>query len=49
MFWKAAKLCSDCKQSVNEQKATDLLKAIQEIHGAFWKTKKREVPWYTAA
>ena len=49
MFWKAAKLCSDCKQTVNESKAQDLLKAIQEIHGVFWKSKKREVPWYTAA
>lgn len=49
MFWKAAKLCSECKQHVNEQKATELLKAIEEIHGVFWKTKKREVPWVTAS
>ena len=47
-FWKAAKLCSDCKQQVSEQKAQDLLRAIQEIHELFWKTKKREVPWITA-
>lgn len=49
MFWKAAKLCSECKQHVSEQKATELLKAIEEIHGVFWKTKKREVPWVTAS
>lgn len=49
MFWKAAKLCSECKQHVNEQKATELLKAIEEIHGVFWKTKKRDVPWVTAS
>ena len=49
MFWKAAKLCSECKQYVSEQKATELLKAIEEIHGVFWKTKKREVPWVTAS
>jgi nickel superoxide dismutase len=49
MFWNAAKLCSQCKQTVNEQKASDLLKAVQEIHDVFWKSKKREVPWYTAA
>jgi len=49
MFWNAAKLCSQCKQTVNEQKASDLLKAVQEIHETFWKSKKREVPWYTAA
>lgn len=48
MFWKAAKLCSECKQHVSEQKATELLKAIEEIHGVFWKTKKRDVPWVTA-
>jgi nickel superoxide dismutase len=48
-FWKAAKLCSDCKQQVSEAKATELLKAVQEIHGLFWKSKKREVPWYTAS
>ena len=49
MFWKAAKLCSECKQHVSEQKAVELLKAIEEIHGVFWKTKKREVPWVTAS
>jgi nickel superoxide dismutase len=49
MFWKAAKLCSDCKQQVSEAKATELLKAIEEIHRVFWMTKKREVPWYTAS
>ena len=48
MFWKAAKLCSESKQQVNEQKATELLQAIEEIHGAFWRTKKRDVPWITA-
>lgn len=49
MFWNAAKLCSACKQTVNEQKATELLQAVQQIHDVFWKSKKREVPWYTAA
>ncbi len=48
-FWKAAKLCSECKQQVNEQKAQDLLKAVQNIHDMFWKTKKREVAWVTAS
>lgn len=48
-FWKAAKLCSACKVEVSEEKAVALLKAIEEIHGVFWKTKKREVAWYTAS
>lgn len=48
-FWKAAKLCSACKVSVSEEHATDLLKAIEEIHKIFWKTKKRDVAWYTAS
>lgn len=47
-FWKAAKLCSACKVNVNEQNSADLLKAVEEVHKIFWKTKKREVAWYTA-
>ena len=49
MFWKAAKLCSAVKVEVSEEKALALMEAIKEIHGAFWKTKKREVTWYTAS
>ena len=48
-FWKAAKLCSACKVEVNEDHATALMKAIETIHGIFWKTKSREVGWYTAS
>lgn len=48
LFWKAAKLCSACKVNVSEENATALLKAIEEIHRIFWKTKKRDVVWYTA-
>jgi nickel superoxide dismutase len=48
IFWKAAKLCSACKVSVSEESANSLLKAIEEIHRIFWKTKKRDVAWYTA-
>ena len=49
IFWKAAKLCSACKVGVSEESATGLLKAIEEIHKIFWKTKKRDVVWYTAS
>ena len=49
MFWKAAKLCSACKVNVSEENATELMVTIEKIHGAFWKSKKRDVSWYTAA
>lgn len=49
LFWKTAKLCSECKVNVSEQHATELLKSIEKIHEIFWTTKKREVAWYTAA
>jgi nickel superoxide dismutase len=49
LFWKAAKLCSACKVHVSEPHAKDLLRAIEDIHAVFWKTKQREVKWYTAA
>jgi nickel superoxide dismutase len=48
-FWKAAKLCSAVKVEVSEEKALALMEAIKEIHGIFWKTKQREVAWYTAS
>jgi len=48
-FWKAAKLCSACKVEVNEEHATALMKAIEEIHGIFWKTKGRDITWFTAS
>lgn len=49
VFWKTAKLCSQCKVNVSEQHAQDLLKSVEKIHEIFWRTKKREIPWYTAA
>lgn len=48
IFWNAAKLCSKCKVELNQQAAEDLLKAIAQIHEIFWKTKDRDVAWYTA-
>ena len=39
-FWKAAKLCSKNKQSVDAQAATDLQAAVKEISDIFWATKK---------
>ncbi|MEB3291474.1 MAG: superoxide dismutase, Ni [Leptolyngbya sp.] len=48
-FWKAAKLCSACKVEVSAQHATELMAAIQKIHGMFWATKNRDVAWFTAS
>lgn len=48
-FWKAAKLCSACKVEVSEMHAGELMNAIKEIHAIFWKTKNRDVAWYTAS
>ena len=39
-FWKAAKLCSKNKQSVDAKAATDLQAAVKEISDIFWATKK---------
>ena len=39
-FWKAAKLCSKNKQSVDAKAATDLQAAVKEIADIFWATKK---------
>lgn len=45
IFWKAAKLCSTCKQEVSEEHAKELLEAVHTIHEIFWKTKGRPVAW----
>ena len=47
-FWKAAKLCSACKVELSETHAGELMEAIEKIHGMFWKTKSRDIAWYTA-
>lgn len=47
-FWKAAKLCSAVKVEVSEQHANELMDAIKGVHEMFWKSKGRDVPWYTA-
>ena len=48
-FWKAAKLCSAVKVEVSLEHAEELMKTIEKIHGIFWATKGREVPYYTAS
>jgi len=49
IFWKAAKLCSTCKQEVSLEHAQELLDAVEKVHEIFWKTKGKDVPWITAA
>ncbi|MFN3202475.1 MAG: superoxide dismutase, Ni [Bradymonadia bacterium] len=49
VFWKAAKLCSSCKVEVSVEHAGELMDAIKEIHEIFWKSKGRDVAWYTAS
>lgn len=48
-FWKATKLCSACKVEVSVQHTSELMEAVQKIHGMFWATKSRDVSWYTAS
>ena len=48
-FWNAAKLCSQCKVSVDLEAAQNLMTTVEEIHDIFWATKDREVTFYTAS
>jgi nickel superoxide dismutase len=48
-FWKAAKLCSTCKQEVSLEHAQELMDAVKKVHEMFWASKDKEVPWYTAS
>jgi len=48
VFWNAAKLCSSVKVEVSAQHADELMAAVEEIHNIFWKSKGREVAYYTA-
>ena len=48
-FWKAAKLCSACKVNVDQDKAAELLSAVEKIHHMFWQSKGRSDNWKTAS
>lgn len=48
-FWKAAKLCSSCKQQVSLEHAQELMDAVKKVHEMFWTSKDKEVAWYTAS
>ena len=48
-FWKAAKLCSSCKQEVSLEHAEELMDKIKKIHEMFWETKGKDVEWYMAS
>ena len=48
-FWKAAKLCSTCKQEVSHEHSNELMDAVKKIHEMFWESKGKDVPWFTAS
>ena len=48
-FWKAAKLCSSCKQEVSLEHCEELMGYIKRVHEIFWETKNKDVAWYTAS
>ena len=48
-FWKAAKLCSACKVSIDQGKAEELMQAVEKIHKMFWQSKGRNDSWVTAS
>ena len=48
LFWNTAKLCSSCKTEVSIEHANELMDNIKQVHTIFWKTKGRDVAWYTA-
>ncbi|MFT5455825.1 MAG: nickel superoxide dismutase [Myxococcota bacterium] len=49
IFWKAAKECSYAKVELSLHHAEALMGHIEKIHGIFWATKGRDVPYYTAS
>ena len=40
IFWKATKLCSDVKRTVNKEKGEELLKAVENISEMFERAEK---------
>lgn len=48
-FWKAAKLCSSCKQEISLEHAQELMDAIKKVHEMFWESKGKDVAWFTAS
>ena len=49
IFWKATKLCSACKVSVDQAKAEELMAAVEKVHHMFWQSKERSDAWVTAS
>jgi len=40
-IWKATKLCSACKVSIDQSQAEELMKYVENIHNIFWQSKGR--------
>jgi nickel superoxide dismutase len=47
VFWNAAKEASYTKQEVSLHHAENLMAACKTIHEMFWKSKGRDIAWYT--
>tara|TARA_Y100001968_G_scaffold224590_2_gene207277 strand:+ start:4417 stop:4890 length:474 start_codon:yes stop_codon:yes gene_type:complete len=48
-FWKATKLCSATKVNIDQNKAEELMQAVEKIHKMFWQSKGRSDAWVTAS
>lgn len=48
-FWKAAKLCSKNKTEQDPANGEALLQAVEEIHGMYWGSKGKDVPFIRAS
>ena len=48
VFWNAAKEASYTKQEVSLHHAENLMAACKTVHEMFWKSKGRDVAWYTS-
>ncbi|MED5371543.1 MAG: superoxide dismutase, Ni [Myxococcota bacterium] len=49
LIWKATKELSYAKVECSLEHAQNVMNYVQQIHELFWKTKNRDIAWYTAS
>ena len=49
LIWKASKELSYAKVECSLHHAENVMNYVQQIHELFWKTKNRDIAWYTAS
>lgn len=49
LIWKATKELSYAKVECSLHHAENVMSYIKQIHELFWKTKNRDIAWYTAS